>query len=160
MKITRVEAIPVCVPLKKGMTAKTAHGEHVTSPYVVVRVHTDAGIIGLGEATISALWSGETQAGSVAAASAASAKAWQRQPPKSRLRSGQLRHGSCIQASPRKAFMPGASRQQAARLRSRTFQNSSGSSPAPWQGSARPSGVTTRCVRAQPPMHGLGRSRK
>jgi L-alanine-DL-glutamate epimerase-like enolase superfamily enzyme len=67
MKITRVEAIPVCVPLKKGMTAKTAHGEHITSPYVIVRVYTDAGPVGLGEATISALWSGETQAGSVAA---------------------------------------------------------------------------------------------
>lgn len=61
MKITRVEAIPVCVPLKKGMTTKTAHGEHVTSPYVIVRVHTDAGIVGLGEATVSALWSGENQ---------------------------------------------------------------------------------------------------
>jgi muconate cycloisomerase len=67
MKITRVEPIPICVPLKKGMTAKTAHGEHVTSPYVLVRVYTDEGLIGLGEATISGLWSGETQAGSVAA---------------------------------------------------------------------------------------------
>jgi L-alanine-DL-glutamate epimerase-like enolase superfamily enzyme len=66
MKITRIEPIPVCVPLKKGLTAKTAHGEHVTSPYVLVKVHTDAGIIGLGEATISGLWSGETQAGTVA----------------------------------------------------------------------------------------------
>src|SRR6476620_11153697 len=63
MKIARIEAIPVCVPLKKGMTAKTAHGEHVTSPYVIVKVHTDAGLVGLGEATISGLWSGETQAG-------------------------------------------------------------------------------------------------
>src|SRR5881227_1667611 len=67
MKITRVETIPVCVPLKKGLTAKTAHGEHVASPYVIVKVHTDAGIVGLGEATISGLWSGETQAGTVAA---------------------------------------------------------------------------------------------
>jgi L-alanine-DL-glutamate epimerase-like enolase superfamily enzyme len=67
MKITRVEAIPICVPLKKGLTAKTAHGEHVTSPYVLVKVHTDAGHVGLGEATISGLWSGETQAGTVAA---------------------------------------------------------------------------------------------
>lgn len=67
MKITRVEPIPVCVPLKKGLTAKTAHGEHAVSPYVIVKVHTDAGIVGLGEATISGLWSGETQAGSVAA---------------------------------------------------------------------------------------------
>jgi L-alanine-DL-glutamate epimerase-like enolase superfamily enzyme len=67
MKIVRVEPIPICVPLKKGMTAKTAHGEHVTSPYVLVRVLTDEGIVGLGEATISGLWSGETQAGTVAA---------------------------------------------------------------------------------------------
>src|ERR1044071_9534841 len=67
MKIPRVESIPICVPLKKGMTAKTAHGEHATSPYVLVRVHTDDGLIGLGEATISGLWSGETQAGTVAA---------------------------------------------------------------------------------------------
>lgn len=67
MKITRIEPIPVCVPLKKHMTAKTAHGEHATSPYVIVKVHTDEGIVGLGEATISGLWSGETQAGCVAA---------------------------------------------------------------------------------------------
>jgi muconate cycloisomerase len=67
MKITRIEPIPVCVPLKKGLTAKTAHGEHVVSPYVIVKVHTDAGIVGLGEATISGLWSGETQKGTVAA---------------------------------------------------------------------------------------------
>lgn len=67
MKITRIEAIPICVPLKKGWTAKTAHGEHAVSPYVLVKVHTDVGLVGLGEATISGLWSGETQAGSVAA---------------------------------------------------------------------------------------------
>jgi len=66
MKIDRIEAIPVCVPLKKGMTTKTAHGEHVTSPYVIVRVFTDAGIVGLGEATVSALWTGENQSTSLA----------------------------------------------------------------------------------------------
>ena len=33
-----------------------------------VRVHTDAGLVGLGEATVSALWSGETAASCVAAA--------------------------------------------------------------------------------------------
>src|SRR5580698_10296077 len=67
MKITKIEAFPICVPLKKGMTAKTAHGEHATSAYVLVRVQTDAGLVGLGEATISGLWSGETQRGTVAA---------------------------------------------------------------------------------------------
>lgn len=67
MKISTIEAIPVQVPLNKGMTAKTAHGEHAVSPYVIVRVTTDDGLVGLGEATISALWSGETQAGTVSA---------------------------------------------------------------------------------------------
>jgi muconate cycloisomerase len=67
MKITHIETIPVSVPLKKGLTAKTAHGEHATSLFVLVRVHTDEGIVGLGEATISALWSGETQGSTVAA---------------------------------------------------------------------------------------------
>ena len=67
MKITRVETIPVNVPLKPGLTTKTAHGEHVTSPYVVVRVHTNEGIVGLGEATLSPRWSGETSPGCVAA---------------------------------------------------------------------------------------------
>jgi muconate cycloisomerase len=66
MKITRVEAIPVRVPLKKGMTTKTAHGEQVESPYVVVRVHTDEGLVGLGEATVAPLWDGETSPGCVA----------------------------------------------------------------------------------------------
>lgn len=67
MKITRIESIPVAVPLKKGLSAKTAHGEHATSLFVIVRVHTDEGIVGLGEATISALWSGETQGSTIAA---------------------------------------------------------------------------------------------
>ena len=67
MKITRIETIPVCVPLKAGMTARTAHGEHVTSPYVIVKVITNDGLLGVGEATVSPLWSGETQASAMAA---------------------------------------------------------------------------------------------
>ena len=67
MQITRFEAIPVRVPLKVGMVTKTAHGDHHTSEYVIVKVHTDEGIVGLGEATVSALWSGETSTSCVAA---------------------------------------------------------------------------------------------
>ncbi len=67
MRITKLEAIPVRVPLKPGMVTKTAHGDHHTSDYVIVRVHTDAGLVGLGEATVSALWSGETSKSCVAA---------------------------------------------------------------------------------------------
>jgi L-alanine-DL-glutamate epimerase-like enolase superfamily enzyme len=67
MKISRIEPIPVLVPLKKGMTTKTAHGEHIDSPYVLVVVHTSEGLIGYGEATLSPRWSGETSPGCVAA---------------------------------------------------------------------------------------------
>ncbi len=67
MKLTQVECIPVEVPLKAGLTTKTAGGEHVVSPYVIVRLHTDAGLVGLGEATLSPRWSGETSPGCIAA---------------------------------------------------------------------------------------------
>jgi muconate cycloisomerase len=67
MKITRLESIPVNVPLKAGMTTKTAHGVHAESPYVILRIHTDEGLVGLGEATVAPRWSGETSAGCVAA---------------------------------------------------------------------------------------------
>ena len=66
MRITKLEAIPVRVPLKAGMVTKTAHGDHHTSDYVIVKLHTDDGIVGLGEATVSALWSGETSKSCVA----------------------------------------------------------------------------------------------
>ena len=67
MKITRLEAIPIKVPLKTGLTTKTSHGEHIDSPYVIVRIHTDAELIGLGEATLAPRWSGETSPGCVSA---------------------------------------------------------------------------------------------
>jgi L-alanine-DL-glutamate epimerase-like enolase superfamily enzyme len=66
MRISKLEAIPVRVPLKAGMVTKTAHGDHHTSDYVIVRIYTDDGIVGLGEATVSALWSGETSKSCVA----------------------------------------------------------------------------------------------
>jgi muconate cycloisomerase len=67
VRIKQIEAIPVRVPLAAGMTTRTAHGDHHTSDYVIVKVHTDSGLVGLGEATVSALWSGETQKSTVAA---------------------------------------------------------------------------------------------
>ena len=42
------------MPLKAGMVTKTAHGEHHTSDYVIVKLHTDDGLVGLGEATVAA----------------------------------------------------------------------------------------------------------
>src|SRR5262245_31010934 len=60
MQITQIEAIPVRVPLKAGLTTRTAHGEHAVSQYVIVRIHTDSSLVGLGEATVAPRWSGET----------------------------------------------------------------------------------------------------
>jgi hypothetical protein len=79
-----------------------------------------------------------------------SAKAWQRQPPKSTSRRGQLAHGSFIHAVPRKALKAGEFAQISASDRSRTFQNSSpGIDSAAWQGSTLPAGVTLRDRRPQ-----------
>ena len=43
MRITQARSDPGAVPLKAGMVTKTAHGDHHTSDYVIVRVHTDDG---------------------------------------------------------------------------------------------------------------------
>ena len=91
------------------------------------------------------------------AASPVSAKAWQRQPPKSCSRRGQLAHGSCIQAVPRKALKAGEFAQMSASECSRTYQNSSpGIDSAAWQGSTLPDGVTLSERRPQPPTQGFG----
>lgn len=67
MKIIGIEPIPIVVPLKKGMTTRTALGDHVVSPYVIIKIHTDEGLVGLGEATLAAKWSGETSLGCIGA---------------------------------------------------------------------------------------------
>ncbi len=62
MKITRVETIPVEIPLRREFLMRSAHGDTppVSTP-VLVRLHTDAGVVGVGECTGSAQWSGEPQ---------------------------------------------------------------------------------------------------
>jgi muconate cycloisomerase len=60
MKITHVEASPVLIPVKPARHMVTALGWHRESKYILVRVGTDAGIEGVGEATVMPLWSGET----------------------------------------------------------------------------------------------------
>ena len=90
--------------------------------------------------------SGErVQTGSVFSASPVRANAWQRQPPKSTVFRGQLRHGSFIQPSPRKALNAGDSCQIHSSEWSRTLSKVSVVIwVAPWQGSTVPSGATTR----------------
>jgi muconate cycloisomerase len=60
MKITRIETYPVRIPLKPERRMISALGQHVESKYVLVRVLTDNGLEGIGEATVMPRWSGET----------------------------------------------------------------------------------------------------
>jgi len=64
MKITAVEAIPFAIPYMKPL--KFASGEVHTAEHVLVRVHTDDGVVGVAEAPPRPFTYGETQAGIVA----------------------------------------------------------------------------------------------
>lgn len=66
MKIARIETFPVEIPIKPERRIKSSLGEHVTSRYVLVRVLTEDGLEGCGEATVMPRWSGETVWGAVA----------------------------------------------------------------------------------------------
>src|SRR5918911_1957527 len=62
MKITAVETIPVRVPLRPELAIVSGRGGvHATSPFLLVKLHTDAGLVGLGEASCTPRWSGEDQ---------------------------------------------------------------------------------------------------
>jgi muconate cycloisomerase len=60
MKITTIEAIPARIPLTPERRMISALGKHAVSEYVLVRLRTDAGVEGAGEATVTPRWSGET----------------------------------------------------------------------------------------------------
>ncbi|RVU27732.1 enolase [Streptomyces antnestii] len=64
MKITRVEAIPFAIPYKKPL--RFASGEVHTAEHVLVRVHTDDGLVGTAEAPPRPFTYGETQESIVA----------------------------------------------------------------------------------------------
>ena len=60
MRITRISTFPVHIPLKPIRRMISSLGQHIVSDYVLVRIETDAGIDGVGEATVMPRWSGET----------------------------------------------------------------------------------------------------
>jgi L-alanine-DL-glutamate epimerase-like enolase superfamily enzyme len=61
MKITRVESIPVKVPIRPEFQIRGSLGSHTESPFLMVRVYTDEAVIGLGEVSCTPVWSGEDQ---------------------------------------------------------------------------------------------------
>jgi muconate cycloisomerase len=72
MAITAVRAEPIAgdvVPelaIVSSLTFLTPDGAHLKGNYVLVRVSDDAGRVGLGEASVTSVWSGESQAGTIA----------------------------------------------------------------------------------------------
>ena len=60
MHIASIETYPIRIPLKPKFHMVSALGSHQKSEYVLVRVITDDGIEGVGEATVMPRWSGET----------------------------------------------------------------------------------------------------
>ena len=66
MKITRITSHQVEIALKPARRMISALGQHTVSRYVLVRIETDAGIEGAGEATVMPRWSGETAWGAQA----------------------------------------------------------------------------------------------
>lgn len=64
MKITQVEAIPFAIPYTKPL--RFASGEVHTAEHVLVRVHTDEGLVGIAEAPPRPFTYGETQESVVA----------------------------------------------------------------------------------------------
>jgi L-alanine-DL-glutamate epimerase-like enolase superfamily enzyme len=61
MKITKIETIPVQVPINPNRAIRSGRGYHTQSPFLILKVHTDEGLTGLGEVSCTAVWSGEDQ---------------------------------------------------------------------------------------------------
>ena len=60
MKIAAIETHPVRIPLKPAYRMISALGRHEESQFVLVRLLTDDGLEGAGEASVTVRWSGET----------------------------------------------------------------------------------------------------
>lgn len=62
MKISRIETIPISVPLNPQLAIKSGRGgAHTQSPFLLVKVHADNGLVGHGEVSCTPRWSGEDQ---------------------------------------------------------------------------------------------------
>lgn len=60
MKITAIETFPTRIPLKHQRRMVSALGRHERSDFLLIRVTCDDGSQGVGEATVTPRWSGET----------------------------------------------------------------------------------------------------
>jgi L-Ala-D/L-Glu epimerase len=66
MSITSVFAEPIHGRIRRDIAIISSLGEHTAGQYVLVRICDSTGHVGLGEASVTSVWSGETQAGAIA----------------------------------------------------------------------------------------------
>src|SRR6476620_7305215 len=66
MSIVSVSAEPIGGTVNPDIAIVSSLGAVTTGQYVLVRVADNQGRVGLGEASVTAVWSGETQAGVIA----------------------------------------------------------------------------------------------
>ncbi len=66
MPITSVQAEPITGEIQPDLAIISSLGQHLVGQYVLVRISDDAGRVGLGEASVTSVWSGEIQAGTIA----------------------------------------------------------------------------------------------
>lgn len=66
MAVLSVSAEPILGQIRPDIALVSALGAHVVGQYVLVRIADDEGRVGLGEASVTSVWSGETQAGALA----------------------------------------------------------------------------------------------
>jgi muconate cycloisomerase len=64
--ITSLTAGPIRGRVRPEIAIVSSLGEHIVGNYVLVRITDDAGRTGLGEASVTSIWSGETQTGTIA----------------------------------------------------------------------------------------------
>lgn len=66
MSIVSVSAEPIAGRVRPDIAILSSLGEHAVGNYVLVRIADAEGRVGLGEASVTSVWSGETQAGALA----------------------------------------------------------------------------------------------
>lgn len=60
MKITHIETFSAEIEVRPEVAITSSRGQHLRSPFLVVRIETDEGVVGAGEATTMVRWSGES----------------------------------------------------------------------------------------------------
>jgi muconate cycloisomerase len=65
MKVSAITAEPISGLVQRDLAIVSSLGEHLRGQYVLVRIRDDAGHEGLGEASVTCVWSGETQSGAI-----------------------------------------------------------------------------------------------